>query len=153
MFKQSDKKTEATEVKEAQPVSSKSPSPSSNAPSIIGADVRLKGNLATAGEVQFDGNIEGDLECGALTIGSSAEVNGGVIADTVTVLGTVSGTIRAKKVRLQASSKVIGDVLHEDLAIESGAHIEGHIKRIDNALAKPTNPAPKPEVVAEKVAQ
>ncbi|MDA0339048.1 MAG: polymer-forming cytoskeletal protein, partial [Proteobacteria bacterium] len=83
---------------------------------------------------QFDGRIEGDLHCGSLTIGESAEVTGGVVADTVIIHGTLMGTIRAKRVRLERTSKVIGDVWHEDLSIESGAHIEGQFVRVENAL-------------------
>ena len=121
---------------------------SSQAPSIIGSDVRLKGNLVTSGEVQFDGAIEGDLECGSLTVGESAEISGSIVSDMVVVHGKVSGTVRAKNVRLERGSKVLGDVLHEDLAVASGAHIEGHLKRVDNAATKakpaaaPAQPAP-----------
>jgi len=106
----------------------------STAPSIIGVDVKLTGNLTTTGEVQFDGSIEGDLHCGSLTIGQTASIDGAVSAETVIVHGTLKGTIRAKVVRLEKSSKVIGDVLHEDLAIASGAHIEGRCARVNNVL-------------------
>lgn len=108
--------------------------PSGSAPSIIGVDVKLTGNLATTGEVQIDGSIEGDLHCGSLTIGQTATIEGAVSAETVIVHGTLKGTIRAKVVRLEKSSKVIGDVLHEDLAIASGAHIEGRCARVANVL-------------------
>lgn len=104
------------------------------APSFIGVDVKLTGNLATTGEVQFDGSIEGDLHCGSLTIGQTATIEGSVSAETVIVHGTLKGTIRAKVVRLEKSCKVIGDVLHEDLAIASGAHIEGRCARVNNVL-------------------
>ena len=135
MFKQqSDSRDDKTSEKEDKSVSSKPPRPQTNTPSIIGGDVQLKGNLRTVGEVQFDGRIEGDLNCGSLTIGESAEVTGGVVADTVVIHGTLMGTIRAKRVRLERSSKVIGDVWHEDISIESGAHIEGQFVRVENAL-------------------
>ena len=156
MFKSSDKKPNETVKKEPTPVSSKSPRPDNQTPSIIGADVRLKGNLTTAGEVQFDGFIEGDLHCGSLTVGQNAEISGGIVADNVVIHGKVSGTIRAKTVRLERSSRVVGDVLHEDLAIESGAFIEGHCKRIENALAgssQQSTPPAKPAQPVEKAAQ
>jgi cytoskeletal protein CcmA (bactofilin family) len=143
MFKRSDDKADTPQPKEAHPVSNNVVKTSAQAPSIIGSDVRLKGNLVTSGEVQFDGAIEGDLECGALTIGESAEVSGSVVADMVVVHGKVSGTIRAKNVRLERGSKVLGDILHEDLSVVSGAHIEGHLKRVDNAAAK-AKPAAAP---------
>lgn len=131
MFKQTEP---PSEDKEEYSVANNSPRPSGAAPSIIGVDVKLTGNLVTVGEVQFDGHIEGDLHCGSLTIGESATIEGSVVADIVIVHGTLSGTIRAKTVRLERTSKVLGDVLHEDLAIESGAHIEGRCERVSNAL-------------------
>ncbi|MGE0668936.1 MAG: polymer-forming cytoskeletal protein [Sphingomonadales bacterium] len=116
-----------------------------NTPSIIGGDVQLKGNLITTGEVQFDGRMEGDLHCGSLTIGESAEVNGSVIAETVIIHGKLKGTIRARRVRLERTAKVQGDVWHEIISIEAGAHIEGQFVHVDNPLETGTGrPAAKP---------
>ena len=144
MFKRSDNAVEkgsSTQTnKEVRPVSTPASKPSNHAPSIIGADVRLKGNLATTGEVQFDGTIEGDLECGSLTVGASAHVSGSIKADTVTVHGKVSGTINAKRVKLEQASKVVGDIVHEDLSVASGAHVEGNLKRMGSSAS--TKPAP-----------
>ena len=131
MFKKTD---HPQEDKEEDSVAKHSSRPSGVAPSIIGVDVKLSGNLITVGEVQFDGHIAGDLHCGSLTIGETATIEGSVVAETVIVHGTLSGTIRAKTVRLERTSKVLGDVLHENLAIASGAHIEGRCERITNAL-------------------
>ncbi|MDX1580645.1 MAG: polymer-forming cytoskeletal protein [Alphaproteobacteria bacterium] len=126
-------------------MSTKPPRPANSAPSIISADVRLKGDLVTSGEVQFDGTIEGDLKAGSLIVGESATVSGTVTADTVTVHGQVNGTIRATTVRLEKSSKMVGDVIHTDLAIASGAHVEGHFMHTENAKdAKPGSEPAKP---------
>ena len=148
MFKQSDSKAGKPQTREDNPVSTKAPTTGAQAPSIIGSDVRLKGNLSTSGEVQFDGAIEGDLQCGSLTVGERAEVSGGIAADTVVIHGKVSGTIQAKNVRLERGSRVQGDIIHDDLAIASGAHVEGSLKRLDNAkpasAAKPAAPAAAP---------
>jgi len=154
MFKRSDDKvgqSSPTQTnKEVRPVSTPAAKPSNNAPSIIGADVRLTGNLVTTGEIQFDGSIEGDLECGALTVGNSAQVSGNIKAETVTVHGKVSGTINAKRVKLEQSSKVIGDIVHQDISVASGAHIEGSLKRADSApAAKPAAPNPASSKAAE----
>ena len=114
-----------------------------NTPSIIGGDVQLKGNLITTGEVQFDGRMEGDLHCGSLTIGESAEVTGSVVAETVIIHGKLKGTIRARRVRLERTAKVQGDVWHEIISIEAGAHIEGQFVHVDNPLETGTGrPAP-----------
>ena len=48
----------------------------------------------------------------------------------------MSGTIRSKKVTLTSSAKVEGDIIHNTIAIETGAHFEGSIEKTDNPLLK-----------------
>ena len=102
------------------------------APSLISANLHVVGKLESQGEVQVDGTIEGDVSGKSLEIGECAKVTGEISADDVIVHGIVEGKIRAKRVQLAKSAKVIGDIWHEILSIESGAHLEGHIKRLDH---------------------
>ena len=69
-----------------------------------------------------------------LTVGESATVKGEVIADDVVVNGRVVGCVRGLKVRLTSTARVEGDVIHKTIAIESGAHFEGSVKRNDDPL-------------------
>ena len=96
-------------------------------PSIIGADVRIVGNISTMGEVQVDGEIEGDLQCGNLTMGEQGSVIGSVEAESAILKGRIEGKIRAKKVRLEKTSVLIGDVYHESLSVEAGAQLSGQV--------------------------
>ncbi len=99
-------------------------------PSIISADLTITGNLVSAGEVQIDGNVIGDIKTDALLIGEDAKVQGEIVARRVRVHGHVDGQITAKSVTLAKTAHVTGDVIHEDLSIEKGAFLEGHCKRI-----------------------
>src|SRR5215813_2037773 len=47
---------------------SKSPGPSASkmVPSIIGEDLTIRGNVTSKGEVQLEGEIEGEIRCGSL---------------------------------------------------------------------------------------
>jgi cytoskeletal protein CcmA (bactofilin family) len=103
--------------------------PAKAAPSIISANLHIIGNLKTDGEMQVDGSIEGDVTARALTVGEKASINGEIIADDIEIHGSVSGKIKARKVQLAKTAKVVGDIWHETLAIESGAYIEGQLKR------------------------
>ena len=49
------------------------------------------------------------------------------------VAGTVKGGINAKSVTLTRTAKVEGDIVHDALAIESGASFEGQCRRMDAA--------------------
>ncbi len=104
-------------------------------PSLLSADITIRGDLVAKGEVQIDGIIDGEVNCGKLIVGERATINGGIKADSVLVRGKVAGTINAKQVELMRSARVQGDILHETMAIEAGAYLEGMCKRIDNREA------------------
>ena len=104
------------------------------APSVLSSDLIIKGNLKTTGDIQIEGILEGDIRAHLLTVGESATVKGEVIADDVVVNGRVVGCVRGLKVRLTSTARVEGDVIHKTIAIESGAHFEGSVKRNDDPL-------------------
>ncbi len=101
-----------------------------SAPSIIGADLRIVGDLKSEGEVQVDGFIDGDIRTRVLLIGESATIKGEIVVDTVRVYGKVNGQIKARAVTLAKSAHVVGNILHENLSIEEGALLEVHCKII-----------------------
>ncbi|MGD9741861.1 MAG: polymer-forming cytoskeletal protein [Dongiaceae bacterium] len=102
-------------------------------PSIISADLRIVGDLASAGDLQIDGEVEGDIQSRTLTVGEGAQVKGSLSAETVRVCGSVSGQIKATTVVLDKTARVTGDIMHTSLAIEPGAFLEGHCRRLDTA--------------------
>jgi cytoskeletal protein CcmA (bactofilin family) len=115
--------------------------PTNTGVSQISADLTILGNLVSKGEVHIDGEIQGDLHAAVVLVGESASIMGGVIAEEVIVRGTVMGSIRGKRVTLESTSKVEGDVFHNQLAIAQGAYFEGKSRRVDD----PTAGVQKPE--------
>ena len=118
--------------------------------SILSSDLHIKGNLKTTGDIQIEGEVDGDIRAHLLTIGESATVRGEVIADDVVINGRIIGRVRGLKVRLTSTARVEGDIIHKTIAIESGAHFEGSVQRQDDPLsasgaAKPKMPAAKEE--------
>lgn len=105
-----------------------------SAPSIISTDMVISGTVSSAGDIQVDGRVEGDIRSVGLVIGDKAEINGEVLAEDLTIRGKVVGRIRARKVLLAATSHVEGDILHEAFAVESGAFFEGNCRHSDNPL-------------------
>lgn len=114
------------------------------APSIIGPDLTIMGNLISNGEVQVDGEVQGDLHGTHVVIGEKARITGGIIAQEIVVRGHVMGSIRGSKVMLQASSHVEGDVHHQSLAIEQGAYFEGKSRRSENPMGDVVRPQTMP---------
>ncbi len=105
------------------------------APSVLSSDLTVTGNLVTSGDIQIEGTVEGDIRAHLLTVGEGATVKGECVADDVVVNGRVVGCVRGLKVRLTASARVEGDIIHKTIAIESGAHFEGSVKREDDPLS------------------
>ena len=103
------------------------------APSLLSNGMLVTGDIASDGEVQIDGILSGDIRCAKLTIGETGRINGSVIADECLVHGEVIGQIQSDAVTLSRSSHVEGDVLHDTLAIEPGARLDGHCRRLDKS--------------------
>lgn len=99
-------------------------------PSIVSTDMKIVGDLASEGEIQVDGSVEGDIQSKHLLIGEPANIKGEVTAETVEIFGAVNGQIKAASVSLAKTAHVVGDILHENLSIEKGAFLEGHCKRM-----------------------
>ncbi|TRD23090.1 bactofilin family protein [Palleronia caenipelagi] len=117
------------------PAAEPAPAPKAKPPaSVLSSDLVIKGNLKTTGDIQIEGNVEGDIRAHLLTIGEGAVVKGEVLADDVVVNGRVIGRVRGLKVRLTSTARVEGDIIHKTIAIESGAHFEGSVSRRDDPL-------------------
>jgi cytoskeletal protein CcmA (bactofilin family) len=101
----------------------------SGIPSIISADMTIRGNLKCPGRLQIEGTVLGDIEVGQLVISDGAIVQGEIDAQEVEISGSLTGLVRAREITLKATARVLGDLHHEVLAIEPGAKLEGQCKR------------------------
>ncbi len=114
-------------------------------PSIIGPELQITGNLVSRGEVQIEGEVNGDIHGSHVLVGERATVTGSIVADEVVVRGHVMGSVRGRRVLLQSTSRVEGDVHHLTLAIEQGAYFEGKSRRTEDPTAGfgfPARPEP-----------
>jgi cytoskeletal protein CcmA (bactofilin family) len=92
---------------------------------LIDTGLNVKGDLETDGELQIDGLIVGNVSCGHLVIGKDGAVRGDIKADEVVVRGKTEGVIRARRVMLQESARVTGDIFYERMSMEEGAQFVG----------------------------
>ncbi len=121
----------------AQPIAPVSPVAKPQAPtgpqgapmtSVISKALKITGQLESSEDIQIEGQIEGDVRGVCVKVGSNAKVKGTVYGDQVELAGTVEGKIEAKKVVLASTAHMCGDVVHQDIRIDSGAFIDGHCK-------------------------
>lgn len=96
--------------------------------SVISKALRITGQLESTEDIRIDGEVDGDVRGLTVTVGAGAKVKGTVYGDAVEVSGTVEGKIEAKSVVLMGTAHMSGDVVHQDVRIESGAFIDGHLK-------------------------
>ena len=76
MFSKGNKQTAATMTTEPKTALK------SGIPSIVSADMKIVGSVESAGDIQIDGVIEGDVSSRTLTVSDTATVRGSVSADT-----------------------------------------------------------------------
>jgi cytoskeletal protein CcmA (bactofilin family) len=96
--------------------------------SVISKALKITGQLESTEDIQIDGEIEGDVRGVGVKIGQNAKVKGTVYGDEVELAGTIEGRIESKKVILTGTARMTGDILHQDIKIESGAYISGSLK-------------------------
>ena len=110
--------------------------------SIIANGVTIRGAIDAEGaELQVDGEIDGNVRAGSLTIGDTGLVKGDVVSESVLVNGRVEGSVRARKVQLAKNAHVQGDITHQSLAVEMGAVFEGQCRYLQDPLKPDTMPA------------
>src|SRR5436190_22759326 len=64
---------------------------------MLSSDVEINGTLKFAGELTFEGKIEGDIVSdGALQLGDSTVIHGNVNVNSIVVRGKINGNVTAK---------------------------------------------------------
>jgi cytoskeletal protein CcmA (bactofilin family) len=97
--------------------------------SVLAHDLVVEGDLTSGGPVDVQGTVVGSLRAPDVVVADSGRVEGSVAAHELSVLGAVSGMISARNVQLAPSAVIHADVLHERIAIEAGAELDGRLQR------------------------
>lgn len=96
-----------------------------SARSVLGADLRITGEISSSGQVEVLGEIDGNITANGLIIGQEGRVKGSVSAYSVEIKGHFDGKVGCESFTLRSTAKVKADVRTASIAIESGAEIEG----------------------------
>lgn len=93
--------------------------------SVLGADLRITGEISSTGSVEVLGEIDGNLTANGLIIGQEGRLKGSVRAATVEVKGKLDGKVACDSFTLRSTAEVKADVTTGGIVIESGAVMEG----------------------------
>jgi cytoskeletal protein CcmA (bactofilin family) len=97
--------------------------------SVFAPDLVVEGDVTSSAPIDVQGKVVGSMRAPDVVVAGSGRVEGSVIAHDLVVLGAVAGTISARNVQLAPSALVHADVIHERIAIEAGAELEGRLQR------------------------
>jgi cytoskeletal protein CcmA (bactofilin family) len=119
--------------------------------SIIANGVKITGTVEADGaELQVDGEVEGNVRGGSLTVGDTGMVKGDIVSESVTVHGRVEGSIRARKVVLARNAHVLGDIVHQSLSVEMGAVFEGQCRYLQDPLSQSAGAGHQPAAAQQQ---
>jgi len=115
--------------------------PNNDSKNILNADVELRGTLKFAGELTFDGKLEGDISSdGTLNLGDNAVVKGNITVNSVVMRGKVNGNVTAReKIDIKSKTELFGDIRAPRLVMEEGVTFVGQTEVNPNKVT-PTPP-------------
>ena len=116
MFSKSDKPTTLStdETNAPRSTGTKAPAPAAtsaatgaadSAPSILSADIKITGNIESAGDIQIQGTVHGDVHSKTVTVKQGAHIEGSIHADIAEISGSIKGQVRAQTVNITKSAK------------------------------------------------
>ncbi|HEY8156265.1 MAG TPA: polymer-forming cytoskeletal protein [Myxococcota bacterium] len=141
---------------EPQPIAA--PRPAAASPvhtTYLGPTITLSGEIRCGEPLRIDGTVKGEVHCDQLlTIGEKGCVHAAIEGDTVVIAGEVKGDITGRrKITLESTARVTGDLTTPGIVIQEGARLEGRIM-IGGGPAPETAQAtlPKPRAQEKGVA-
>ncbi len=97
---------------------------------IIGSSISIKGEITGEGDLTVQGQVEGtiDFRNNKVTIDSTGRIKADINARIITIEGEVEGNLLGeKKIVLQPSGRVLGDMKAPAINLEEGAKFKGNI--------------------------
>lgn len=119
-----------TEAEQPRPRLAEAPAPRTVSPSTsVDAATVLEGTLRCKETLRIDGRVKGEVECEkSVLVGEGAKVDASIAADEIQVAGHIKGDITARrKITLQKTAIVTGDLTTPGIVIEEGAKLKGRI--------------------------
>ena len=97
---------------------------------VIGPKIRFKGELVGEEDLLIQGQVDGtiDLKGNNLIVGEQGVVKANVLANTITIEGTVEGDVFGEeRISIKSSSNVKGNLVADRVTLEDGAKFKGSI--------------------------
>jgi cytoskeletal protein CcmA (bactofilin family) len=102
----------------------------SNAGTVIGKGICIRGEISGAEDFFLDGVVEGNitLEAKRLTVGPNGLAQAEIVTGDLVVFGRVEGSVKASaRTELKRTACFIGDLTASRLSIEDSASMQGYV--------------------------
>lgn len=112
---------------------------------LIAEGTTIRGELAFAGGLHLDGEVEGAVTAEAadavLTLSDKGRVTGDVRVSNAVVNGTVKGNVTVReRLELADHARIEGDVCYKILEMAAGARVDGRMFYQDSERRQLTGP-------------
>lgn len=88
--------------------------------SVFSADLRIIGDVASKGDLDVHGSIEGTVSVRALAVARDAVIEGTVRAVSVEIAGRIAGRLECDHVAIESTGSLDGDVAYRTLSVVPG---------------------------------
>ena len=104
--------------------------------SIVGADLRIEGELRTSGRVRIEGTVVGSVQADRqVEVAKGGVVEGDIHTYEAILGGEVRGSMLAHRVEVAATSVIRGDITAARLLVHEGASVCGQIRVVKSEEA------------------
>jgi len=100
------------------------------AQSVIGKNLRIKGEISGAEPLHIAGSIIGTISFAGnlVTVGNDGNVMAQITAGNLSVIGKVRGNVQAEdRVEIRAGGSLLGEVIAQRIRVEDGALLQGRV--------------------------
>lgn len=105
--------------------------------SIVGASLRIEGDLVISKSLRIDGTVNGNIlqadgDSATVAVASGARVTGDISVQDVIVSGYVKGNIvSAGRVEIVDTAQIEGNITYGSIGIAVGARMMGQLMQLD----------------------
>ena len=99
-------------------------------PTILAKDLKIEGDISSSGLIEIEGFVKGNIKGNSVIIREGGNMEGELVAESLSVKGKFSGKIRAKNINISSKANINGVVEYCSLSVEDGACIDGQFKQV-----------------------
>jgi len=115
--------------------------PQSNIHTLLGADVRIEGNMTFTGGLRIEGDVVGDVSAvgdsnNTIIVSKSGKITGVVRSQHLILSGQISGSVHcSRSLEILKHGRVDGDIVNcEAIEVHAGGIIAGSLTRTSSPM-------------------